>query len=200
MLMVRSRPVVQAESMRSPQSVQRAGAIAETVVRKRHPGAGAQLLLSAVEYVAYEQELERLRELRSRQLPERLREARSFVAADAAEEIAQIQEEQTVMDARIARLEDLLRKATVMPDGDATDLVTLGSRVEVEYQRTGRLATYRLTGAATRSDGAAVSARWPVGRSLMGRRVGEVVSAELPDGRVEPLRIVAISAALAEAS
>jgi transcription elongation GreA/GreB family factor len=38
-----------------------------------------------------------------------------------------------------------------------------------------------------------VSARSPVGRSVMGRRAGDIVSVELPSGRVESLRIVAIA-------
>jgi transcription elongation factor GreA len=159
----------------------------------------AQPLLGAAEYVAYEAELLRLRRIRDRELPERLREARGFVAADTAEEIAHIQEERTVMDARIARLEELLHAATVVPDGAASDLVTLGVTVEVAYPRKRRRATYRLTGTASASDGRAVSARSPVGQALMGRRAGDVVSAHLPGGRIEQLEILGITAALAKA-
>jgi len=162
--------------------------------------AGAQPLLGAAEYVAYKDELLRLRRIRDRELPERLREARGFVATDAAEEIGHIQEEQIVMDARIARLEDLLHTATVVVDGAASDLVTLGVTVEVAYPRKRRRATYRLTGTAPASDGGAVSARSPVGRALMGRRAGDVVSARLPGGRIEQLEILGITAAPAEAS
>jgi transcription elongation factor GreA len=173
----------------------------DSVVALKEPAAGAQMLLGAAEFAAYERELERLRDLSDRELPERLRAARGFVAADAAEEIGHIQAQQTVMDARIARLEELVSTATVvMADDRPSDVVTLGSTVEVEHRGTGRRATYRLTGAASGSDGRAVSARSPVGRALLGRRAGDSVSAELPDGRVERLRVVTVSAALAEAS
>jgi transcription elongation GreA/GreB family factor len=186
--------------MKPAQPVQPADARDQTVVPLRDPGAGAGLLLTATEFAAYERELERLREDRSRKLPELMREARSFVAADAAEEIAQIEERQAVIDARIARLADLLSRATVVSDGQATDVVTLGSTVELEYERTKRRVRYRLTGAATGAGSGAVSAASPVGRALMGRHAGELVSAHLPGGRVEPLRIVAITPALAAAS
>jgi transcription elongation factor GreA len=186
--------------MRPGQPVQSAGAGRETVVPFRDPGAGAQLLLTAAEFAAYERELRELRDNRSQTLPELMREARSFVAADAAEEIAQIEERQAVIDARIARLADLLSRATVVSDSEATDVVTLGSTVELEYERTKRRMTYRLTGAATGAGSRAVSAASPVGRALMGRRAGDVVSAHLPGGRVEPLRIVAITPALVAAS
>ena len=116
-----------------------------------------------------------------------------FVGADAAEEIAQIQGDSAVIDARIARLEDLLRTAIVLPEGPADGVATLGCTVEVEYERTGRRASYRLSGIAAGGAARSVSARSPVGRALMGRRAGDVVSVALPSGRVESLQIVAIT-------
>ena len=121
------------------------------------------------------------------------RAARGFVGADAAEEIAHIREDHAVIDARIARLEDLLRTATVLPDAPADGLATLGSTVEVEYARTGRRASYRVNGIASGTDARSVSARSPVGRAVMGRRAGDVVSVELPSGRVQSLQILAIA-------
>jgi transcription elongation factor GreA len=200
MLMAGRTLVVQAQSMKPAQPIQPARTRPSALVALKEPVPETEVLLGAAEYVAYEQELIRLRGIRNRELPARLREARSFVAADVAEEIAHIQEEQTVMDARIARLQDLLCRATVIPDGEASDLVTLGATVEVAYPRRGRRATYRLTGAASRSDPRAVSARSPVGRALMGRRAGDVVSAHLPGGQIEQLQILGITADLAEAS
>jgi transcription elongation factor GreA len=197
--MVGRRLVGQASGMKRDQSSQAAGTRDASVVPVNESAAPAQPLLGAAEYAAYEAELLRLRRIRDRELPERLREARGFVAADTAEEIAHIQEERTVMDARIARLEDLLHTATVVPDGAASDLITLGTTVEVAYPSKRRRATYRLTGTASASHGGAVSARSPVGRALMGRRAGDVVSAHLPGGLIEQLEILGITAALAEA-
>jgi transcription elongation factor GreA len=151
-------------------------------------------VITASEFAGYELELDRLRAVRTRDLPDRMRRARGFVSADAAEEIAQIQGDRAVIDARIAWLEDLLRAATVLPEGSADGLATLGCTVDVEYERTGRPASYRLSGIASGGDGRSVSARSPVGRALMGRRAGDVVSVDLPSGRVEALRIVAVTA------
>jgi transcription elongation factor GreA len=160
-------------------------------------GSTSRLVIGASELAEYERELDRLRAIRDRDLPDRMRHARGFVAADTAEEIAHIQEDHVVNDARIARLEELLRTATVLPDGPADGVVTLGATVEVEYERTGRRASYRLNGIASGADGGSVSARSPVGRAVLGRRAGDVVSVELPSGRVESLRIVAITPPLA---
>jgi transcription elongation factor GreA len=156
-------------------------------------GARLGLVVGASEYAAHERELDRLRTLRARDLADRLRRARGFVASDAAEEIAQAQDDQNVLDARIARLDELLRTATIVPDDLAGDAASLGWTVEVEYEGTGRRATYRLDGIAAGGPGRSVSARSPVGRAVMGRRAGDAVSVELPAGRVERLRIVAIA-------
>jgi transcription elongation factor GreA len=163
----------------------------------RAEGTTSELVIGASEHAEYEQELDRLRAVRARELPDRMRRARGFVGADAAEEIAHIQEDHAVINARIARLEELVRTATVLPDGPADGDATLGCTVEVEYARTGRRASYRLNGVASGTDARSVSARSPVGRAVMGRRAGDLVSVELPSGRVESLRIVAITPLLA---
>ena len=149
-------------------------------------------LLTAVEYDGYVEELRRLRAIRDRDLPGLLREARTFVASDAAEEIVQIHEDQAGVDARIGRLEELLSLARVI-DGDvAPNVVTLGRCVEVEYVRTGAVATFRIAGALTASGQGTVSAASPIGKALMGRSPGDLVAAELPRGRVERLRILSV--------
>ena len=159
----------------------------------RAEGTTSELVIGASEHAEYEQELDRLRAVRARELPDRMRRARGFVAADAAEEIAHIQEDHAVVAARIARLEDVLGSAIVLPDGPADGVATLGCTVEVAYERTGRRATYRLHGIASGTDARSVSARSPVGRAVMSRRAGDVVSVQLPSGRVESLRILAIT-------
>jgi transcription elongation factor GreA len=151
-------------------------------------------MLTATEYRTYEAELLSLVKRRAHELPERLRDARTYVTADAVEEIAQIQEEQVIAAARIARLEDLLNDATVTPDDSAGDVVSIGCTVDVEYPSPCRRAVYRLTGIGGAADRRSVSARSPIGQALMGRRVGQLVSAKLPTGRIEQLRIIAITA------
>lgn len=194
--MAACEPRTDALGMESTQSFQPGMANDGSVPAPEGAWGPAPMLLGAGEFAAYERQLAELRDLRDRKLPERLRAARGFVAADAAEEIAHIQEQQTVMDARIARLVDLLSVATVIPDDEAGDVAMIGSTVEVAYLGRGEQARYRLTGAASGNESGGVSARSPIGRALLGRRVGDVVSARLPGGRVEELRVESINATL----
>lgn len=151
------------------------------------------LPMTAEEHAAGRRELERLRDVRDRRVPERMRAARAFVSADAEEEIAQISAEEAVMDRRIAALEETLTRATVVGAPRDGDVVGLGSAVEVRYERTGVRAAYRIVGAPGASDGASVSARSPIGAALLGGRAGDVVEAELPGGRRERLEILTVA-------
>ena len=192
-------PLEQAHGMKSARPTPAASVRGETIVRPhRAPGVASAPTISASEFGEYEQQLDRLRAIQARDLPDRFRQAREYVGADAAEDIVHIREDSAVIDARIARLEDLLRTAIVVPDGGADGAATLGCTVDVAYERTGRRASYRLSGVPAGGDDRSVSARSPVGRALMGGRAGDVVSVDLPSGRVESIRIVAIIAAPAE--
>ena len=155
-----------------------------------HPNSAQ--LLTRTDYELYRAQLEELRRIRDRDLPELLRDARGFVSSDAEEEIAQIRDDHVFVEARIAHHEALLRDAHVIADSEAPDVAFPGRVVDVEYTRTGKLATYRIAGAGGAGRPGTVSAGSPVGQALIGHADGDLVSVELPHGRGEELRIVAV--------
>src|SRR3954451_17188508 len=150
------------------------------------------LLLTRADYEQCRADLEELRRVRDRDLPELLRDARGFVASDADEEIGQIRDDHVFVEGRIAHLEALLLEARVMGDSAAPDVAFPGRIVDVEYTGSGKQATYRIASAGSRARPGSVSAGSPVGQSLIGRSRGDLVSVELPNGRAEELRIVAV--------
>src|SRR5215210_5875168 len=150
------------------------------------------LLLTRADYEQYRADLQELRRVRDRDLPELLRDARGFVASDAEEEIAQIRDDHVFVESRIAQLEALLRDAQVLIDTEAPGMAFLGRIVEVENTRSGERTSYRIAGAGVAGEPGTVSAGSPVGRALIGRVRGDVVRVELPGGRAEELRIVAV--------
>src|SRR5215210_2512142 len=122
------RPLEQAVAMKPADPAAPASVRDATGSRlDRTEGTTPELVIGASEYADYERELDHLRAIRARELPDRMRRARG--CADAAEEIAHIQEDHAVIDARIARLDDRLRTATVLPHGPADGVATLGCTV-----------------------------------------------------------------------
>jgi transcription elongation factor GreA len=104
-------------------------------------------------------------------------------------------EEQSFLEGRIATIETLLRDATLIeaPGAAADGRIDLGSRVSVEEASApGDVTVYELVGTAEADPGAGrISNASPVGRALVGRRVGETVAVRTPRGEVE-YRIVAV--------
>src|SRR3954468_1499300 len=102
------------------------------------------LLLTRADYEQCRADLEELRRVRDRDLPELLRDARGFVASDADEEIAQIRDDHVFVEGRIAHLEALLRDARIIGDREAPGVAFPGRVVEIEYTSSGNRASYRI--------------------------------------------------------
>ena len=139
--------------------------------------------------------LELLRRELDEDYPARLREARSFGEATGNDDYLQVKEEEALLVHRVYRLQAMLDAATVLRSDEAdTEVVAVGSRVEVEDLDSGAVGEYRLTGGFEEA-AAGVSADSPVGQALLGRRAGDQVEVELPRGRRLRLRVIAIAAA-----
>lgn len=135
---------------------------------------------------ALESDLASLR-AEQRDIPARLRIAREFGDSANNDEHQAIREEEAVLAARIARLEDILIRSAVVERDNADDSVTIGSSVSVVDVDTGERLEYVIGSAHGVLSRGTVSALSPVGRALLGRRVGETASIQLPRGRRKKL-------------
>jgi len=118
-----------------------------------------------------------------REIPARLRVAREFGDTANNDEHQAIREDEAVLTARIARLEDILLRAAIVERDDTDDSVTIGCSVSVVDVDTDEKLEYVIGSAHGVLSRGTVSALSPVGRALLGRRVGERVSIQLPHGR-----------------
>ena len=128
--------------------------------------------------------LEHLKTVGRHEVAERIREAIA-TESNAAESAAYLdaREDQALLEQRIARLEERLASSRVArPDG-TNGVLDVGERARLHDVVSGEKVEYEVVG-SFESDPAAgrISAESPVGRALLGRRVGEVVEAEVPSG------------------
>ena len=147
---------------------------------------------------ALKDELAQLRDRKAGEVAEQLREARSFGDAAGNDELWAIREDEAILDARIARLEEILALARVAETGTpGSGVAGIGSVVELEDVGTGTTARYRIVAVhdlAPARGITPVSAASPVGRAIIGKSVGARVSVELPRGGARQLRLVAVEA------
>ena len=143
-------------------------------------------------------ELERLQTDRRREIAERIRDAREFGDISENAEYDDAKNEQAMLEARIAQLEEKIRSATVIDAGDlSNDIVQVGSVVHVKDEKTGKSQKYSIVGSAEANPAEAkLSNESPVGRALIGRKRNEIVSVQVPKGPARKLKITKIEVGL----
>jgi transcription elongation factor GreA len=159
-----------------------------------HPPADDQLPLTAAAHRALRQERDKLRKEKRHQFPARLRLVREFGDGSNNDEYLAIREEETVVDARLARLEDILNRALIVDPAESDGTVAIGCAVTVLDLGAGEPFDYVIDSAHAPIAPNAVSAVSPVGKALLGRSPGDLVIVELPrKGRTRELEILAVT-------
>jgi transcription elongation factor GreA len=141
-------------------------------------------------------EVEQLETEGRREGAERIRVARQWGDLKENAEYHDAKKSLALLERRITILRERLDNAVVIDTDSAAgkDVVGFGSVVEVVDESSGRPAEYTLVGAAEADVGKGMlSADSPVGRALIGARVGDVVSVPTPRGSRE-LRVARLGA------
>ena len=141
-----------------------------------------------------EEELEYLRTVRRQQVAERIKQAIEFGDISENSEYEEAKNEQAFIEGRIITLEKTLRRAKLIDQQDiSTEAVTLGSRVRVQHLETGEESEYEIVGSVEADPSQnRISNLSPVGRALLGQKVGTIVEVKAPGG-VQYYEILGIS-------
>ena len=93
------------------------------------------ILLTKEGYENIEKELEELKSVRRKEVSDKLKEARSFGDLSENAEYDEAKNEQAQLEERIAKLENMLRKAVIISETDLKmNIVNLGSQVKVSIK------------------------------------------------------------------
>lgn len=113
----------------------------------------------------------------------RLEHAKSLGDLSENAEYQEAKEEQTLVEQRIAELEERIRSAVVMVRPASTDRVVVGSTVRAAVGA--RETTYTIVGSEEADPAAGkVSNESPLGKAFLGKKVGEKVEVKAPAGSV----------------
>jgi len=152
-------------------------------------------IMTRAGYEKLKQELTNLRKDGRLEVARKLEEARAFGDLSENAEYHAAKEEQEKLEGRISRLEFKLSKAKVVDIDDIdTSHANLGTTVEIKDLDDDLSHTYMLVG-TEESDPTdnKISIASPVGRALVGRSIGDVITVRTPK-RLRRLKIISISA------
>ena len=126
----------------------------------------------------------------------RIKEAREF--GDIAEnaEYDDAKNEQAMLEKQISDLEEKLRSAKVIDSKEVTgESVTVGTTVHVKDQKSEKSVKYHIVGSAEANIAEnKLSNESPVGKALLGKKRGAIVSVPVPRGPARKLKITKIEA------
>ena len=135
------------------------------------------------------EEQEYLSTVRMREITAQIKEALSFGDLSENAEYHAAKDEQGKVNSRILELETMISKAVII----AADEVSPGCTFKIEDLEFGDEEQYRIVGSQEADPMAGlISDESPVGKAVLGHKVGEVVEVEAPNDSVVKFRITDI--------
>jgi transcription elongation factor GreA len=137
-------------------------------------------------------ELDHLRNVKRPEIAERIHEAwENDAARDNVPSYDYAKNDQAMIEGRILELEYLIRNAQIIDQVDQTDIAQLGSTVSLE-SADGMKRTFTIVGSAEAKPAEGrISNESPVGRALIGKKVGDNVEVMVPAG-IQRFKITSI--------
>ena len=135
----------------------------------------------------YEDELQNLKVFRRKEVAQKIKEAREQGDLSENAEYDAAKDEQRDIELRIEELERLLKNAEVVVEDEIDlDKINVGCRVkvyDVEYDEEMEFAIVGSTEANSLEN--KISNESPVGKALLGKKVGDTVKVETQAGEIE---------------
>ncbi|MDO4539589.1 MAG: transcription elongation factor GreA [Syntrophomonadaceae bacterium] len=134
-----------------------------------------------------EKELDYLKSTRREELAERIKQAIAFGDLSENSEYEDAKNEQAFLEGRILNLEKTLRNARLIEESEVSaEMVTLGSKVEIQETKSKKKMTYTLVSSveANMREGK-MSNESPVGKAIMGQRANTTVNVDTPSGMLK---------------
>lgn len=131
-----------------------------------------------------EEELEQLKTVTRKEVADKIKVALSFGDLSENSEYDEAKNEQALVESRIVQIEEMLKNVKILDEDELTnDIVSVGSKIKLFDKEFDEEVDYQIVG-STEADpmSGRISDESPVGQSLLGHKVGDVVEVETPGG------------------
>lgn len=146
-----------------------------------------EVLLTVEGLKRLEEELENLKTVKRKEVADRIKQAIDFGDISENSEYDDAKNEQAFIEGRILTLEKQLRNATIIDDSElSTEIVSLGSTVVLKDLELGDILEYEIVGSMEADPtNKKISNESPVGKAVLGQKIGSVVTVEVPAGNLQ---------------
>ncbi len=148
---------------------------------------GDLVYLTRERLLEIEQEVNKLKTDGRREIAQKIAEARSHGDLSENAEYDAAKEEQGLLELKIVKLEGTLSRAQVIDTSNlTTDEVRILNKIKVINKKTGKSHSYHLVSPEEADyDNGKLSVTSPIGKELLGKKLGEVVKVNVPAGIME---------------
>lgn len=138
-----------------------------------------KFILTEEGLVHLRREHEELTKIKRAEVVERIQRAREFGDLAENSEYDAAKEEQSLLETRIAELEEVLHRTEIIEHAQKSDFVVIGSTIVVEVD--GTTDEFKIVGTVEADPvKRLISNESPVGSALLGAKIGEVVEVNTP--------------------
>ena len=138
-------------------------------------------------------ELDYLRKEKRQEVADRLREAADGEDLIENAEYEAAKNEQAFVEGKIQDLEALLASAKIISETHTSDAVQVGSKVVIQEEGVDAHETFVIVGAAeAKPKEGRISNESPLGKALIGRKKGDMIAVDSPDGKFN-VKIIKVS-------
>lgn len=135
----------------------------------------------------YEDELHELKVVKRKEVAEKIKEAREQGDLSENAEYDAAKDEQRDIEARIEELEKILKNAEVVDEEEVDlDKINVGCKITILDMDESEELEYKIVGSTeANSLKGKISNESPVGRALMGKKIGDIVEVETQVGPIK---------------
>lgn len=152
-----------------------------------------EVLLTAEGFLELETELNELKITKRPEVIKALKEARALGDLSENADYDAARNEQAILESRIRELEYKLEHSKIIESGKKKGVVSLGNIVTIEYVADDETEDYKIVGSLEADPlNNKVSNESPIGAAIIGRKAGDVVEVESPNGGYQ-VKIVKIA-------
>ena len=135
----------------------------------------------------YEDELHELKVVKRKEVAQKIKEAREQGDLSENAESDAAKDEQRDIEARIEELEKILKNAEVVVEEEVDlDKISVGCQIKIVDLEDNSELTYKIVGSTeANSLKGKISNESPLGKALLGAKIGDVVTVEAPMGELQ---------------